>query len=109
MKRDELLSTVPMSISVLSADRLRESGINDIRGVAAVSSGVEYNFSSQFGPGILTDIGSAPGIGTTEAMSIASIRGTARQRRYVDHGMATHGTLLGKARIGILGYGRHLL
>jgi iron complex outermembrane recepter protein len=56
MKRDELLSTVPMSISVLSADRLSESGISDIRGVAAVSTGVEYNFSSQFGPGILTDI-----------------------------------------------------
>jgi len=56
MKRDELLSTVPMSISVLSADRLSDSGINDIRGVAAVSAGVEYNFSSQFGPGILTDI-----------------------------------------------------
>ena len=56
MKRDELLSTVPMSISVLSADRLSESGITDISGVAAVSTGVEYNFSSQFGPGILTDI-----------------------------------------------------
>ena len=56
MKRDELLSTVPMSISVLSADRLSESGISDIRGVAAVSPGVEYDFSSQFGPGILTDI-----------------------------------------------------
>jgi outer membrane receptor protein involved in Fe transport len=56
MKRDELLSTVPMSISVLSADRLSESGITDIGGVAAVSPGVEYNFSSQFGPGILTDI-----------------------------------------------------
>jgi iron complex outermembrane recepter protein len=56
MKRDELLSTVPMSISVLSADRLSESGISDMRGVAAVSVGVEYDFSSQFGPGILTDI-----------------------------------------------------
>jgi iron complex outermembrane recepter protein len=56
MKRDELLSTVPMSISVLSADRLSASGISDISGVAAVSTGVEYNFSSQFGPGILNDI-----------------------------------------------------
>jgi outer membrane receptor protein involved in Fe transport len=56
MKRDEFLSTVPMSISVLSAQRLSESGINDIRGVAAVSTGVEYDFSSQFGPGILTNI-----------------------------------------------------
>jgi outer membrane receptor protein involved in Fe transport len=56
MKRDELLSTVPMSISVLSANRLSESGISDIGGVAAVSPGVEYNFSSQFGPGILTNI-----------------------------------------------------
>jgi iron complex outermembrane recepter protein len=56
MKRDELLSTVPMSVSVLSAERLSVSGITDIRGIAAVSSGVEYDFSSQFGPGILTDI-----------------------------------------------------
>jgi outer membrane receptor protein involved in Fe transport len=56
MKRDELLSTVPMSISVLSADSLSASGIRDIGGVAAVSAGVEYDFSSQFGPGILTDI-----------------------------------------------------
>jgi outer membrane receptor protein involved in Fe transport len=56
MKRDELLSTVPMSISVLSADRLSASGISDIRGVAAESAGVEYDFSSQFGPGILTNI-----------------------------------------------------
>jgi len=45
MKRDELLSTVPMSISVLSADRLSASGISDISGVAAVSTGVEYDFS----------------------------------------------------------------
>jgi iron complex outermembrane receptor protein len=56
MKRDEFLSTVPMSISVLSGERLGESGINDISGVAAVSTGVEYDFSSQFGPGILTNI-----------------------------------------------------
>jgi outer membrane receptor protein involved in Fe transport len=56
MKRDELLSTVPMSISVLSADRLSASGIRDIGAVAAVSAGVEYDFSSQFGSGILTNI-----------------------------------------------------
>jgi outer membrane receptor protein involved in Fe transport len=56
MKRAELLSTVPMSISVVSADRLNESGISDISAVAAVSTGVEYDFSSQFGPGILTNI-----------------------------------------------------
>jgi iron complex outermembrane receptor protein len=56
MKRDELLSTVPLSISVLSADRLREAGLIDISGAAAVSAGVEYDFSSQFGPAILSDI-----------------------------------------------------
>lgn len=56
MKRDELLSTVPMSINVLSADKLVASGINDIRGIAAVTPGVEYDFSSQFGPGILSDV-----------------------------------------------------
>jgi iron complex outermembrane receptor protein len=75
MKRDELLSTVPMSISVLSADRLSESGINDISGVAAVSNGVEYDFSSQYGPGILTDIA---------IRGISAQRGDATTGIYID-------------------------
>jgi iron complex outermembrane recepter protein len=56
MKRDEFLSTVPMSITVLLPEDLVASGIQGIAGVAAVSTGVEYDFSPQYGPGILTNI-----------------------------------------------------
>ncbi|HME37458.1 MAG TPA: TonB-dependent receptor [Steroidobacteraceae bacterium] len=55
-KRDEFLSTVPMSITVLSPEDLEASGIQGIAGIAAVSTGVEYDFSPQYGPGILTNI-----------------------------------------------------
>jgi iron complex outermembrane recepter protein len=55
-KRDEYLSAVPMSISVLSEQYMDAAGINDISGVAAATTGVEYDFSSQYGPGILTNI-----------------------------------------------------
>ena len=55
-KRDEYLSAVPMSISVLSQQYMDAAGINNISGVAAVTTGVEYDFSSQYGPGILTNI-----------------------------------------------------
>jgi iron complex outermembrane receptor protein len=55
-KRDEILSTLPMSISVLSPADLQASGMQGISGIAAVTTGVEYDFSSQYGPGILTNI-----------------------------------------------------
>jgi iron complex outermembrane receptor protein len=55
-KRDEFLSTVPMSVSVLSPQDLEASGISGIAGIAALSTGIEYDFSSQYGPGILTNI-----------------------------------------------------
>jgi len=56
MKRDEFLSTVPMSISVLSPQDLEASGIQGIAGIAALTTGIEYDFSSQYGPGILSNI-----------------------------------------------------
>jgi len=56
MKRDEVLSTVPMSISVLSPADMEASGIEGIGGIAAATTGVEYDFSPQYGPGILTNI-----------------------------------------------------
>jgi iron complex outermembrane receptor protein len=56
MKRNEFLSTVPMSITVLLPEDLVASGIQGIAGVAAVSTGIEYDFSPQYGPGILTNI-----------------------------------------------------
>ena len=55
-KRDEFLSTVPMSITVLSPEDMEASGIQGIAGIAAVSTGIEYDFSSQYGPGILSNI-----------------------------------------------------
>jgi iron complex outermembrane receptor protein len=55
-KRDEVLSSVPMSISVLSPEDLDASGMQGIGGIAAVTTGIEYDFSSQYGPGILTNI-----------------------------------------------------
>ncbi len=55
-KRDEFLSTVPMSISVLSPDDLEAAGIQGIGGIAALATGIEYDFSPQYGPAILTNI-----------------------------------------------------
>src|SRR5882672_9440595 len=55
-KRDEFLSTVPMSISVLSPQDIEASGIQGIAGIAALTTGIEYDFSSQYGPGILSNI-----------------------------------------------------
>ena len=55
-KRSELLRAVPMSISVLSAADANAAGIKDIGGVAALTTGVEFDASSQFGPGILTNL-----------------------------------------------------
>ena len=56
MKRDQMLSTVPMSIAVLTPADMDASGIQGIRGIAAVTTGIEYDFSSQYGPGILSNI-----------------------------------------------------
>ena len=55
-KREQRLSVLPMSASVLSAAEMYAAGIEDISEVATVTPGVEYDFSSQFGPGILTNI-----------------------------------------------------
>jgi iron complex outermembrane receptor protein len=55
-KRDEILSTLPMSITVLSPEDMDASGIQGIAGIAALTTGIEYDFSSQYGPGILTNI-----------------------------------------------------
>jgi outer membrane receptor protein involved in Fe transport len=55
-KRDEFLSTIPMSISVLSPEDMEASGIQGIAGIAALTTGIEYDFSSQYGPGILSNI-----------------------------------------------------
>jgi iron complex outermembrane receptor protein len=55
-KRNQMLSSVPMSITVLTPDQLDSSGMQGISGIAAVTTGIEYDNSSQYGPGILTNI-----------------------------------------------------
>ncbi|MEP6547801.1 MAG: TonB-dependent receptor [Gammaproteobacteria bacterium] len=54
-KRSEILRTVPMSISVFSSADMEIAGIKDIGGISAATTGVDYDFSSQYGPGILTN------------------------------------------------------
>jgi iron complex outermembrane receptor protein len=55
-KRNQMLSTVPMSITVLTPDDLDSTGMQGISGIAAVATGIEYDYSSQYGPGILSNI-----------------------------------------------------
>jgi outer membrane receptor protein involved in Fe transport len=56
-KREEYLSIVPISANVLSAAEMKAAGIKDINDIAAVTPGVEYDYDTQFGPGILTRLG----------------------------------------------------
>jgi hypothetical protein len=53
-KREELLSIVPISANVLTSAEMDEAGIKGINEIAAVTPGVEYDYDTQFGPGILT-------------------------------------------------------
>lgn len=55
-KRSETLRTVPMSISVLLAADMDAAGIQDMGGIASVTTGIELDASSQYGPGILTNL-----------------------------------------------------
>jgi iron complex outermembrane receptor protein len=56
-KREESLSVVPISANVLSSADMDAAGIKGISGIAAVTPGVEYDYETQFGPGILTRLG----------------------------------------------------
>jgi len=53
-KREESLSIVPISANVLTSADMNAAGIKDINEIAAVTPGVEYDYDTQFGPGILT-------------------------------------------------------
>jgi len=53
-KREESLSVVPISANVLTAADMDAAGIKGINEIAAVTPGVEYDYDTQFGPGILT-------------------------------------------------------
>lgn len=55
-KRVEPLGIVPMSASVLGPGELTAQGIKGIAEISAVTAGTEYELSSQFGPGMLTNL-----------------------------------------------------
>jgi iron complex outermembrane receptor protein len=56
-KREESLNVVPISANVLTSADMNAAGIKGISEIAAVTPGVEYDFGTQFGPGILTRLG----------------------------------------------------
>lgn len=55
-KREERLNLVPISATVLSAEEMDAAGVKSISEVGALTPGVEYDFSTQFGPGIITNL-----------------------------------------------------
>jgi outer membrane receptor protein involved in Fe transport len=74
-KREESLRVVPISANVLTAADMDAAGIKSIGGIAAVTPGVEYDYDTQFGPGILTRLG---------IRGIASDVGTSTTGIYID-------------------------
>jgi iron complex outermembrane recepter protein len=55
-KREEFLSTVPFSANVLTARTMEASGVKSVNEVAELTPGVEFDFSPQWGAGILTNV-----------------------------------------------------
>jgi iron complex outermembrane recepter protein len=55
-KRTEALSKVPISISAYNREALQASGVKSVMDLAALTPGVEFDNSSGFGPGTLTNI-----------------------------------------------------
>jgi iron complex outermembrane recepter protein len=55
-KRSEALSKVPISISAYNREALQASGVKSVGDLAALTPGVEFDNSSGFGPGTLTNI-----------------------------------------------------
>jgi iron complex outermembrane receptor protein len=64
-KRDEPLSLVPISVAVLSADDIDSKGIRTFGDIAAQTPGLQFDFNSGFGPGLLSNI-SIRGISDTQ-------------------------------------------
>jgi iron complex outermembrane receptor protein len=55
-KREELLRDVPVSATIWSAAEMSEMHLNDISELAAMTPGVEYDYNSQWGGGVLTNL-----------------------------------------------------
>lgn len=55
-KRREYLSTVPISAVVLSGETMAQLGVRTMHDIAEITPGIAMNSSSQWGPGIVTDV-----------------------------------------------------
>jgi iron complex outermembrane recepter protein len=55
-KREQRLSIVPISANVLSSQDMDAAGVKNLGEVATLTPGVEYDFSTQWGAGILTNL-----------------------------------------------------
>ncbi len=55
-KREEPLSLVAMSVGVLSADQMQGQDVRNFSDVAARIPGLLFDFNSQFGPAVITNI-----------------------------------------------------
>ena len=80
-KREESLNVVPISATVMSLAAMDAAGVKSFNDIAALAPGVEYDFSTQWGPGILTNL---------------AIRGIS-----ADKGAATTGIYLGDVPIQV--------
>jgi iron complex outermembrane recepter protein len=55
-KREQPLSLVPISVAVLSADDIDSRGVRTFSDIAAQTPGLQFDFNSGFGPGLLSNI-----------------------------------------------------
>jgi iron complex outermembrane receptor protein len=55
-KRVAALAAVPISATVLTADTIQALDVKTIGDVSAIAPGIEYDFNTQFGPGVLNNI-----------------------------------------------------
>ena len=55
-KRRENLGTVPISVAVLSGEDLQSMDVTSISDIAALTPGLQFDFDSEYGPGLLTNI-----------------------------------------------------
>jgi iron complex outermembrane recepter protein len=55
-KREQPLSLVPISVAALSADDIDSKGVRTFSDIAAQTPGLQFDFNSGFGPGLLSNI-----------------------------------------------------
>jgi len=55
-KRQEALNAIPISIAVLSGEQMQAMEVRSIGDIAALTPGLQFDFDSEYGPGLLTNI-----------------------------------------------------